>query len=355
MVRAGFRGFGRGISRRNRGNDNANLSLRESHRQARRIGEFPLAITAAARHSGAMTARQKSVAAPPSAPVPAAVPAWLRRALRADMSADTTGAALAAGAALGALDLLVRRQEVWAGVWRQRLALRAAAISARRVGRPEDEAGLRDAVMFTRPGDDPGPGGAILVAWQRLAARPASTLSATLSGGGDAGQAAAFGPWVGPDAGDTPLPDAGGIVAALAADHGADHAPWLADLRLARALGWRVAVPLLGTQPRTRPRTPAGNREAAALQALARAAVQAVDLGADLGRRADRLAAVAPKLRARGAAAVVARLLEVDAMSAAQPVPGMSDRGLRRLFDRLVDLGALRELTGRGSFRLYGL
>jgi hypothetical protein len=33
----------------------------------------------------------------------------------------------------------------------------------------------------------------------------------------------------------------------------------------------------------------------------------------------------------------------------------MSDRAARRLCDRLVALGALRELTGRDSFRLYGV
>ena len=33
----------------------------------------------------------------------------------------------------------------------------------------------------------------------------------------------------------------------------------------------------------------------------------------------------------------------------------MSARARRRLFDRLVSLGAVRELTGRATSRLYGL
>jgi hypothetical protein len=78
-----------------------------------------------------------------------------------------------------------------------------------------------------------------------------------------------------------------------------------------------------------------------------------VDLAAELGRRAERLLAVAPKLRAKGSDAVVERLLFDDALAASREdkKTGMSDRGLRRL----VDLGAVRELSGRTTFRLYGL
>ncbi|WP_052764069.1 DUF1403 family protein [Microvirga massiliensis] len=87
----------------------------------------------------------------------------------------------------------------------------------------------------------------------------------------------------------------------------------------------------------------------------AQVAAQASDLAGELSRRAAALQAVAPRLRAKGAAAVVQALLENDAVAASSRLAGMSDRGLRRLFERLVALGAARELTGRPSFRLYGL
>jgi len=62
-------------------------------------------------------------------------------------------------------------------------------------------------------------------------------------------------------------------------------------------------------------------------------------------------------LRAKRASRVVELLLAEDcvAPSRAAKIAGLSDRGARRLFDRLVDLGAVREMSGRPSFRLYGL
>jgi hypothetical protein len=89
--------------------------------------------------------------------------------------------------------------------------------------------------------------------------------------------------------------------------------------------------------------------------AYGRAAAQACDLFAELGRSSQKLIAVAPRLRARGAGAVIETLLDEDAVLPSARRGAMSDRGLRRLFDRLVALGGVRELTGRSTFRLYGL
>ena len=82
-------------------------------------------------------------------------------------------------------------------------------------------------------------------------------------------------------------------------------------------------------------------------------------IASDLTRRAAHLRAVIPKLRAKGAVGAVALFLSTDALSPAialtDPSVGMSDRAARRFCDRLVDLGVVRELTGRDTFRMYGV
>ncbi|MEP4114911.1 MAG: DUF1403 family protein [Nitratireductor sp.] len=289
--------------------------------------------------------------------------------------------ALAAGAAIGALDALVRRQERWAGAWRQRLALSAAAVTTRHAGRVEDENALRDAVLLTRAGDDVGPAGSMLLAWRRLAVRPAEDLltEASIAGVFDA---------LGLARDDETAADLVDELPHLAATKGAvgtlvgvfaaverrglprTVGSWFADALLAQRLGWTHAVPLFGGEAAGgngsgKPRRSGtavvasvedGNSQVKGLLAgQARAALRAIDLSAELGRRADRLLAVVPKLRAKAADVVVDKLLSDDAIVASEKFAGMSDRGLRRLFDRLVELGAVRELSGRPSFRIYGL
>jgi hypothetical protein len=136
---------------------------------------------------------------------------------------------------------------------------------------------------------------------------------------------------------------------------------WLADAVLAARLKWPLPLPLIAgalVHPSLRsgghrpyPGDAAWTRSCCV--AYGRAAVAACDLFAELGRSSQKLIAVAPRLRARGAGAVIETLLDEDAV---RPSAGaMSDRGMRRLFDRLVALGGVRELTGRSTFRLYGL
>ena len=91
-------------------------------------------------------------------------------------------------------------------------------------------------------------------------------------------------------------------------------------------------------------------------KAITAKAQDAVTMALDLARRAGRLQAISPKLRAKGADAAIALFLSHDALSPSLALTGlMSDRAARRLCDRLVALGALRELTGRATFRLYGV
>jgi hypothetical protein len=146
---------------------------------------------------------------------------------------------------------------------------------------------------------------------------------------------------------------------------------WFADAMLAQRLGWTHAVPLLGGEAAGamgsgRPRRAATvlatrgveavpERAKSVLSTQAQSALRAVDLSADIERRAGRLIAVAPGLRARGADIVVDHLLSDDATVASAKIAGMSDRSLRRLFERLLELGAVRELSGRPAFRIYGI
>jgi hypothetical protein len=277
------------------------------------------------------------------------MPAWVT-SVRAEALEDV---AFLSGAALNHLHVVLGCAEVPHALLRDRLALRAAEACLAFSGRPERAGELRDAIHLLRPGDLPGPAGAVLVGWCRAVERPVSikALERALPSL-DPGQIAA---WL--DAGNgAPVTRAAMVLETvlIEAPRMETTALILADGALAQAIGWDPLVPLLASGLKRHDlRKQGDDLRWACHRALISSVVEAVRLAADLARRAAHLKAVAPKLRAKGAGDAVEMFLTRDAVApSALPLP---DRAARRLCDRLVELGAVRELTGRDTFRLYGV
>jgi hypothetical protein len=263
--------------------------------------------------------------------------------------------AFLSGAALAVLHLMVARAEVPHALWRQRQALGAAEACVGFAGRRERAADLRDAVHMLRPGDHPGPAGEIFQRWSRVVARPVSAANLIRALPDVTADQIAFCLDTRPG---NPVSRAADVMAAVLTDSPRAEASALilADAALARALGWDHVMPLLALGLKTRDlRQRDADLRLACQRAIVTAAQGAMTLAADLARRAQALRAVAPILRAKGAAEAVALFLARDALAPAALSGLMSDRAARRLCDRLVELGALRELTGRATFRLYGV
>lgn len=240
-------------------------------------------------------------------------------------------------------------------LWRDRLALAAAEVCAGFAGRREGGRALRDALHLTRPGDHPGPAGAIFGQWSRAVARPISVAALGKAMDGVSAERIALCL----DAiGRHPVDRAAGVIEAVLTElpRGETVALILADAVLAKSLGWDHVLPLLalGLKPRDL-RLQGDDLRLACHRAVVIGAGQAVPLAAELARAAARLRAVMPKLRAKAAGRAVDLFLARDALAPAALTAFMSDRAARRLCDRLADLGAVRELTGRDTFRLYGV
>lgn len=316
-----------------------------------------------------MLRRAASLAPSPSTVRP--IPSWVRTKPQSYQALD---AVFQAGASLAVLDAIARDTPPWSGVFRQRQALQAAAASLRLLGRREDQNQLRDVQLLRRPGDDPGPAGRVLLAWRHLVAR-SPDLSPEAIARAATGLGLALSATELAALADLASEAAGSARAAIVAVAELSErvvrvrpdaevlALWLADAVLAQKFKWVLPVPLLATtilDPAARfggkrPRPGGEGWQPALALAYARAASGAIDLAGELARRADVLAGAAPKLRAKGSGAVIAALLSEDALAGSAEIGGISDRGLRRLFDRLVSLGAARELSGRPTFRIYGL
>ena len=306
-------------------------------------------------------------------PTPAPIPAWARASGRAGEGDPL----FAAGAGLALLDACLRADPPAAGALRARLALQSAAASAKLLRLNADAAALRD--LRFAVGDPLGPAATLLLLWREGAGRPPSLdpgrlfdaaarldlavdpngLALSLkacAGEGDPISAAAKAATLAFSA----VPDAPAPPTEI-------FALWVFDMVIAMRLRWPRPVPLIATKSldptlrlpgagrRPSPGDPAWPNMAAGAIALAAAA--ALDLAAEIDRRAKTLIAVAPKLRSKPAQRIVDLLLGQDCISpaeAARQAP-MTGRAARRLFDRLVALRAVREFSGRPTFRLYGL
>ncbi|PYE39963.1 uncharacterized protein DUF1403 [Rhizobium sp. PP-F2F-G20b] len=290
--------------------------------------------------------------------------------------AETEGdAAFSAGIALKTLGDLFRSEPVWAGCWRARLTLRSAAAAVRLTGRTEGEAELRDAMLLSSDAGDLGPAGNVYSAYRKLGARKGPVNTAflqelatllslrwddRLAGVVDLVDGALQSPRSAPFA-------AADLVSAIhAARPDAERLAWgLADGLMAQRLGWTQPVFLLmaerggpafrtlGGRGRVRPGEPAFAR--AVCLALVDGARAALQSASEIDRRARQLVTVVPKLRTKGGVGVIRRFLDEDAVLASAPGADLSRWASRRMFERLESSGAVRELSGRSTFRIYGL
>lgn len=282
--------------------------------------------------------------------------------------------AFRSGAALTVLDQLLGdpAHGVPVKLLDNRLALKAATATSKLEGRLAREADIRDAYHLTPPGEARGPDGDLLAFW-RGAVRMRTSGAGEIAGLVGEDFAEEFGVWIdkGQQHARTHGPLSGCVAvlhAVLDADDRAERtACLLSDIVLARALKWKFVLPVSAQRL-----TKAALRDLVAERQGSELAVQARILGGieetirlarDLARRAEALRAFAPKLRAKGSDAAVDLFLTEDAIAPASmlspcirgtSIP-MTDRAARRFCDRLVELGVAWELTGRPTFRLYGI
>ena len=311
------------------------------------------------------------------------LPSWVTR----NHGKNPETEAFLSGASLAMLHMILADPAniLPAELLRHRLALRAAEACLKLEGCRDSEGEIRDAYYLARPGDALGPAGEMYARWRKagaiglkradwlvrlrssvpeqVAQKLPEWIDMAMDQGVDQGVAQ----------GRSPVTQAAHMIALVMAAFPREEASALicGDLVLARALGWAHPVPLLGVHLKRKDLLLAAEAMldkgddlvVACHRAAAMGAQDAVRLGHDLMRRAQRLRSVTPRLRAKGAAEAVALFLREDAVLPSTMLSprimgtsiAMTDRAARRLCDRLVNLGVVFELTGRATFRLYGV
>lgn len=222
---------------------------------------------------------------------------------------------------------------------------------------------------------DPGPAGRLHRLVREFARRLTRLAGDALDRLGAELGRAGIGSWLGAGSGHgSPVADAAAASGIVFAHGGmtpdGEVLAWMAaDANLAHRLGWPTAVPLLAAaigdpalvrgRDGRRVRPGESGWEEVCHLAYARAVVSARGSARKFAIWAARSTAASESSRTRGIDAAIAALMADDAVAAtglAAAVPGLgSDRAARSLLERLVAQGGLRELTGRPTFRLYGL
>lgn len=285
--------------------------------------------------------------------------------------------AFRSGAVLTVLDQLVSgpRQGVPVKLLANRLALTAATATSKLEGRLAWEADIRDAYHLTPVGEARGPDGDLLAFWReaarlKLTGRDCQAALKRLVGSefeteidgwlqSAANQSQSHGPLTGCVA---------VMRSILEADDRAERVACLmSDIVLARFLNWSSVLPISAQYLTTAMlRDLLGDGQGAELpvqQRLLQSIEETIRLARNLAQRGTALRTVAPKLRAKGSDAAVAVFLSEDAVAPSTMLSplisgttiSMTDRAARRFCDRLVELGVAQELTGRPTFRLYGI
>lgn len=285
--------------------------------------------------------------------------------------------AFRSGAALTVMDALLSDPSygVPAKLLANRMALKAATATSKLEGRLAREEDIRDAFHLTSPGEACGPDGDLLAYWReaaglRLNGRDWQADLQNLVGSSFEDDVAS---WIesvtasakrqGPLAGCVAV-----MRCVLEADDRAERvACLLADVVLTRALNLKAVLPIAAqrlTKAVLRDLVTRGEGGEIAVQQRILASLEdTIRLARDLATSAAALRAVTPKLRAKGSEAAVDLFLSEDAVGPSTmlspiiqgtTIP-MTDRAARRFCDRLVELGVARELTGRPTFRLYGI
>lgn len=283
-------------------------------------------------------------------------------------------AGFASGSALALLHATLHNPNfnVPAKLLRQQFALKAAITCLKFERRSDDEGQLLDAYYLTAPGDARGPGGNMLAFWIDASAisfrgqgwqiRVLDLLPDYMR---DDAQSWLDFEWDGANV-CSPVAEAAKRLGQVIDKYPNEEAVafLMADITLSKRLRWTQDFPFFAHYLKKKQLQ--NDADLLLLDchlAIAKIAEKIIRAAHDLARRAEKLNAIAPKLRAKGSDQAVELFLSELAVSPSgmlyPKIKGsnvsMTQRSANRLCDRLVDLGVVRELTGRSTFRLYGV